>query len=900
MSNSGEVEAVHVVSRWAQLTYASFDPGNGARGGWQIKETTGEFTSKELDLLTSRIVTQFDPDTPVAAFPDAEEIAGLPRRLAYSSLGESTAAYWHSVMAGRDSTGRPGNVFSHVVLDRSIDIEVPFIRPIELWRSPSLICPFGTEQVAAAVIRDTSQPTFGATINRQSVLEFIFDPAHWRLGLLSVLVDAVAGATRGGSPVVLVTDSSDSAARWIAAVSFLTSPSVARRINFSVYERANGLKAAMERGVHLICIPRIDAPLATQTPGLIVLDEREMPDLGEVGIGPHFAASGTPIQASYWSVLVQAILVDPATATDALGAVDSISSSIGETGADPSWPLAMHVASQATKFPDHQVEATAVIRASSPDSLTSHDDIYAVAISAVVGSREGSTLETWQDLNVEDVSPILRLALAQKYVLHALSDSGWLSRPHPVELPDSDLGPLSNDNLSDAARSAILAARTNAASSDALDVLFTALRTVVFVDRARLIDFSQNGNQSTIEAVDEILDRALSAVVDSEAASKQMADEVGPVETTGLLDAVLHAIERTERFNRNPPGMRIPVAVGGWLFSARPHLSLPHGLDHPMEPLNLEELIWQCLNKHGTTPVLRNLIIEILAWQQSTGISVPILATLWGISGYWPADDLLEIDYEFPGQVPGHLMLPSLLGEEWSPAVEQLISLVMQGRRNPKAGALERDAAELRNLIHSPWYISQSIAVIQKSGNILDAAQRLLAHDSRCLALPEFADHLAGAALITLSGGKFMPKVPPLVSEFLATWPGPLSPEAAKILSQAVEQSVFDEFRLRELAKVCIETSAGFPGIRGSTGAFAASLIVDTATGPARLIDLPISHAIATGLLTNPRPFLEMSDHEKHVRAWWHSIQPAYAAARDSGARQSIFSALKNVTRKDR
>ena len=171
-----------VTPRWGQLTYASFDPDNGA-GGWQVMSTAGELSDGEIESLRQRIVTRFDSDTPLGAFPNAAELEAMPRRLTYICDGRGQGAYWHSTMAGRDATGRPGNVFSHVLLDRATAQPTPAIRPIEIWRSPGLLCPFGPEQVREAVLREDAIPSFGASLGRQDVLDFLFDQTEWRVGL---------------------------------------------------------------------------------------------------------------------------------------------------------------------------------------------------------------------------------------------------------------------------------------------------------------------------------------------------------------------------------------------------------------------------------------------------------------------------------------------------------------------------------------------------------------------------------------------------------------------------------------------------------------------------------------------------------------------------------------------
>lgn len=117
-------------ARYAQLTYTSYDDGSG-RGGWQVKQETGGLDAVEQQSLTARILTRFDLLPVMPDFPTPEQTAARPARLSYAPLpavGAGHAAYWHTVDAGRDASGRPGNVFAHVVLDRDVSAPSP-VRP---------------------------------------------------------------------------------------------------------------------------------------------------------------------------------------------------------------------------------------------------------------------------------------------------------------------------------------------------------------------------------------------------------------------------------------------------------------------------------------------------------------------------------------------------------------------------------------------------------------------------------------------------------------------------------------------------------------------------------------------------------------------------------------------------
>src|ERR1700761_4988688 len=127
-----------VSNRFSQLAYTSFDRPGGA-GGWQIKQSSADLSPEETQRLVSGVRTAFRPVEPLPDYPTPQQLEAFPRRLAYRRWARRDgggSGYWHTAPAGADSTGRPGNVFAHVLLDRAPDT-APRLRPIQRWRAPS-------------------------------------------------------------------------------------------------------------------------------------------------------------------------------------------------------------------------------------------------------------------------------------------------------------------------------------------------------------------------------------------------------------------------------------------------------------------------------------------------------------------------------------------------------------------------------------------------------------------------------------------------------------------------------------------------------------------------------------------------------------------------------------------
>ena len=182
-------------------------------------------------------------------------------------------------------------------------------------------------------------------------------------------------------------------------------------MNFSVYERAAGLDAVFDRGVHLVGVPRADADALPKHSGFIILDEHEVPDLGEVGGRPHQAQSGSLIVPTHWSALAQAALVDRTTFAAATSMMDDVADRVGDTGQEPSWALAMAALRLPDLFGDYEAEAAAVVARHSPDSLGGDDELMQLARATMQRSSGGSAGEAWAELEQDDASRLMRQVL---------------------------------------------------------------------------------------------------------------------------------------------------------------------------------------------------------------------------------------------------------------------------------------------------------------------------------------------------------------------------------------------------------------------------------------------------------------------------------------------------------
>jgi hypothetical protein len=412
-------------SRYGQLAYTSFDKP-GSAGGWQIKQVGGALSADETQTLVSGVRTVFRPVEPLPTYPTPEQVERGPRRLAYRRIDAPTAGYWHTVPAGADSTGRPGNVFAHAVLDRDPDAG-PRDRPIQRWRSPQWLRPYGAAAVARAVLPDEA-PGPAQVVTKDSVAAFALDTSTWRLATLFGLLDAVDGALHGGAPVVLGVESVDDAAQWIGLVSYLMSPGTAAWLNFSTFDRADQLSLARQSHQHLTAVPVAD--LAAVPGGVVVIDETATLSLGELGGEPHRTATGQPIAVTAWSAIAQVVLLEPQSARAVLDDIDRYAAQTDDIGLHPAWPMAMAVVVN-DQYADAHAEANSVIAAHQPRGVapgSAVDHTISGVMAALVGT---STADAWHA--VQQAPPGAAADHADlTYLRRAITDDTWLDQLGPI------------------------------------------------------------------------------------------------------------------------------------------------------------------------------------------------------------------------------------------------------------------------------------------------------------------------------------------------------------------------------------------------------------------------------------------------------------------------------------
>ncbi len=458
----------------AQLTYTSFDTGTGP-GGWQIKEVTGHLSQSERESLVKRIVTAFDLEPRLPRFPDQDQIDSRPRRLSYQVIG-GVGAYWHTVDAGRDASGRPGNVFAHVALDRR-PIAARADRPIVRWRSPDWLVPYGQAHVAAATLAGPELPRPNPDINVVSAVEFLLGRDIDRQGVFRVLLDAVAQAISGGPSVVLLTDGRENSAQWIAAVSFFLPLQVTQGFSWTTHDGPDYAEIDVSRGVHLIAMAHGAEPEPGRPAGAVVIDESEVPDLGDLGSVHRVARGQVPV--GVLSTLAEGVLADEEIAIRVLARCEQISEEFADDTLTPLWPLAIAVEEDADLAEFH-ADALKVIADDAPDGV----DRVPWAAQRVGKARMSHPLTADQLLTrfVEahrNSRPVE--AIGAQFLTAALADAQWIAWGPVESVPDARAVDLAALRPALDERIAELAARSG--SAEPAEQMIEGLRLAEVIDR---------------------------------------------------------------------------------------------------------------------------------------------------------------------------------------------------------------------------------------------------------------------------------------------------------------------------------------------------------------------------------------------------------------------------------
>ena len=409
-------------TRWAQLTYASFDRADGSPGGWQEKDIVGDPTDEERRTLRRYVMSQFSYHGTLPKFATPEQVAALPVRFAYHAPdNERPGIYAYAVNAGVDSTGRPGNVYSHILMDRNPDT----MRPIDLWRSPSFARPANVDDILHTQIAETPQNMQAGNLH---MITQVLQTQGYTEPILAA-ADALMNTQHKGT-VVLVSDRQDWSAIVIMAVQYLMSPSLARTVNWSVYERARDIRSNMQ----IVAVPECDREDVQRMDHAYVICDGDIP---RIEGDQHVLGQSRAIPVTAFSTLIRACLAQPhelASRLEALTNMDEWAPVQAHENVQPVWAFATLLAMEPGSLDQGVADlALDVATQSFPASARTIDKLFSRVSQGVVERVNGSS-DPWSVVSEypHDAHNAERF-VAQRAALIATLE-GRAQVPHPSQV----------------------------------------------------------------------------------------------------------------------------------------------------------------------------------------------------------------------------------------------------------------------------------------------------------------------------------------------------------------------------------------------------------------------------------------------------------------------------------
>lgn len=402
------------MTSWGQLAYTS------TRGGFGVHAESG-LSAEQRDVLVAGAYPgrgSFGQDVPLLA--DPAQVAGFHRNLSYRRHADLGGCYWHSAPAGADESGRTGNCFVHALLDQATDGDNALGRPIEFWRSPSMLAPYGSAAVKAATL-PTLPPEPGQAVTRQQVVDFLTSFEVDRLSTFTRLIEAIATPRR--QPLVLGVATPDEGALWVAGLSYLLAPSAARDLSFSVWEAPELLVPDRLPDVEVLCVEESRIPAQLDDLGLLILRPSQLP--------PAAGSDGDGLASAFAQSASHLFSLTPAEIIKVLVDIDKVCAQVRLRGAHRAWPLAMAMAENLDLWPYLQPHITGVLLQTTPSTIETSRTLWDRTerlIKERSTGRDRDPASMRDDAQKAAPGP-LRTMLHQAYVEAAAQQPDWYADP---------------------------------------------------------------------------------------------------------------------------------------------------------------------------------------------------------------------------------------------------------------------------------------------------------------------------------------------------------------------------------------------------------------------------------------------------------------------------------------
>lgn len=213
----------------SQVYYTSCRTGLRGSPGFQVHAATPGIAAAVLQQVERLCV--YVPPVSAPSRPGPSELEQFPLALIHQQLPDGTTVVGQARYVGADYSGRFGNYFAHSLVTTTPEVDLGDLLPIQLWRSPL----WRTTECETTELPPADPPTRSSALALPQLASFLNE--RDRVKHLAAFVTAVEQALSTRRRVVIV-DSSDAVASWIAVACFVLPRALALRLTFNTYVKS--------------------------------------------------------------------------------------------------------------------------------------------------------------------------------------------------------------------------------------------------------------------------------------------------------------------------------------------------------------------------------------------------------------------------------------------------------------------------------------------------------------------------------------------------------------------------------------------------------------------------------------------------------------------------------------
>lgn len=214
-----------------QAYFTSCEVGLRGTKGFQMHAASPNLDPGTLSLLER--VGSYAPPRSCPSRPTEEDLAAFPESLTFSVLPDGTAMLARTRYVGKDYSGRYGNFFTHYVVASDTYSLLEPVTHIQTWKAPFWRADHPDGGTELAPLKKLEP---GHHFSEGSFSRFLEAPA--RAAKVRDFLASVLAALENDRPIILVDQTDDDVARWIALAIGTLPRNLLSRVTFTTYTKS--------------------------------------------------------------------------------------------------------------------------------------------------------------------------------------------------------------------------------------------------------------------------------------------------------------------------------------------------------------------------------------------------------------------------------------------------------------------------------------------------------------------------------------------------------------------------------------------------------------------------------------------------------------------------------------